>query len=61
MLSAARLEARTQFERNRHLSRDSREAAEGIQHAEGVAQILRANVVQGVAETGKDADRFSEW
>ncbi|KAF2761243.1 putative mitochondrial zinc maintenance protein 1, mitochondrial [Pseudovirgaria hyperparasitica] len=50
MLSAARNQARTAFESNRHLSPGTPEFAEQVEHAEGVAQILRQNVVQGKQE-----------
>ena len=47
LLAAAHLKARTTFQENAHLSPSSPEAEEQIAHAEGVAQVLRENVVQG--------------
>lgn len=58
---AARAEARSQFEKNKHLSADSREAEEAVNHAEGVAQILKANVVQGISHGGADEEHYSMW
>ncbi|KAJ4349754.1 Mitochondrial zinc maintenance protein 1, mitochondrial [Didymosphaeria variabile] len=49
MLSAARLEARKNFENNRGLATESEEYTRSIAHAEEVAKFLRENVVQGQA------------
>ena len=49
MLSAARLEARKNFENNRGLATGSEEYNKQITHAEEVAKFLRENVVQGQA------------
>lgn len=49
MLSAARLEARKNFENNRGLATDSEEYASQVTHAQEVAKFLRENVVQGQA------------
>ena len=57
MLLAARREARQQFQQGRNLSGGSEEAVKGIEHAEGVALVLRQNVVQGQRDT-QEADRF---
>ncbi|KXT05530.1 hypothetical protein AC578_3712 [Pseudocercospora eumusae] len=46
-LSASRVFARSEFHKNKSLKPDSTEAAQGIEHAQGVTQILRENVVQG--------------
>ncbi|MCJ1305431.1 Mitochondrial zinc maintenance protein 1, mitochondrial [Hypocenomyce scalaris] len=55
LLTAARHEARKDFDTNRSLSSSNPEAAAGIAHAEDVARILRQNVVQGekVSEEGE--------
>ncbi|KAL1610407.1 Mitochondrial zinc maintenance protein 1, mitochondrial [Paraconiothyrium brasiliense] len=49
MLSAARLEARKNFENNRGLATGSEEYTKSIAHAEEVAKFLKENVVQGQA------------
>ena len=49
MLSAARLEARKNFENNRGLATGSEEYKKQVAHADGVAKFLRENVVQGQA------------
>ena len=46
-LRASRDFARQQFRENKKLPSGSQEAAQGIEHAQGVTQILRENVVQG--------------
>jgi len=56
-LLAARSAAREIFEANRGLSRNDTEAVKQIQHAEGVAQVLRENVVQGKA-VDSDTSRY---
>ncbi|KAK3679440.1 Mitochondrial zinc maintenance protein 1, mitochondrial [Recurvomyces mirabilis] len=50
---AAIQQAREGFIQNRKLESGSIEATQAIEHAQGVAQILRENVVQG-ASTGDD-------
>ncbi|KAK5107800.1 hypothetical protein LTR62_000668 [Meristemomyces frigidus] len=50
---AAIQQAREAFNKNRRLESGSVEASSAIEHAQGVAQILRENVVQG-ASTGND-------
>lgn len=50
MLTGARLQARTAFEKGRALQPGSEEFRKGVEHAESVAMILRQNVVQGEAE-----------
>ena len=55
VLSAARAEARKNFESNRHLQTGSDELSTQLAHAEEVAKFLRENVVQGQAT---DADRY---
>jgi len=49
-LSAARAEARKNFESNRNLTAGSAELSKQITHAEEVAKFLRENVVQGQAK-----------
>lgn len=53
MLPAARSQARESFIKNRKLESGSNEATQAIQHAQGVAQILRENVVQGENRGGE--------
>ena len=53
MLPAARTQARESFIKNRKLESGSNEATQAIQHAQGVAQILRENVVQGENRGGE--------
>lgn len=59
MRTAARRTARDRFESKKSLSLDSKEASEGIQHAEEVSKFLRENVVQGQAIEGKE-NSYSE-
>ncbi|EGP89303.1 unnamed protein product [Zymoseptoria tritici ST99CH_1A5] len=47
VLQAARSHARTQFSAGARHAPGSIEAAQGIEHAQGVTQILRENLVQG--------------
>ncbi|KAF2097274.1 mitochondrial zinc maintenance protein 1, mitochondrial [Rhizodiscina lignyota] len=56
-LTAARSAAREGFEGNKTLPPGGEAALSGIQHAEGVAQILRENVVQGKA-TDSDGSKY---
>ncbi|KAK2746167.1 Mitochondrial zinc maintenance protein 1, mitochondrial [Onygenales sp. PD_40] len=51
-LTAARLEARKQFDANRRVGIDS---PMKVQHALETAEILRTNVVQGVRDADGDA------
>lgn len=60
MLIAARKAARDGFETKKSLSIDSKEAIEGIHHAEDVSRVLRENVVQGQAIQGKE-NSYSEF
>ncbi|EME88771.1 uncharacterized protein MYCFIDRAFT_51219 [Pseudocercospora fijiensis CIRAD86] len=46
-LSASRTFARSEFRQKKSLKPDSAEAAQGVEHAQGVTQILRENLVQG--------------
>lgn len=48
------MQARKGFEKNRALDATSKEVTDAITHAEGVAQVLRRNIVQGKQEGGKD-------
>lgn len=54
LLHAARTQARTGFDSLSTLEPKSEEAIKGIEHAEGVASILRHNVVQGKQVEGSD-------
>jgi complex III assembly factor LYRM7 len=56
MLAASRTEARNRFEMNRGLDTQSKEYAQALEEARGVATILRQNVVQGASDEG---DKFS--
>ncbi|RMD44672.1 hypothetical protein DV735_g251, partial [Chaetothyriales sp. CBS 134920] len=49
LLRAARTQARAGFEQQSGLDPSSKEATEAVLHAEGVAQVLRHNIVQGAA------------
>lgn len=55
LLHAARTQARTGFDSLSSLDPSSEEAQKQIQHAEGVATILRHNLVQGQQVEGSDA------
>ncbi|KIY02670.1 uncharacterized protein Z520_01135 [Fonsecaea multimorphosa CBS 102226] len=59
LLHAARMQARTGFEMLRTVDADSEEAIKGIAHAEGVASVLRHNVVQGKLVDGSDVIRLN--
>ena len=63
MLSAARLEARSDFDNNRSLPIESKDAQQKIKLAEDVARILRQNVVQGreVEGTGDGEKRYRTY
>ena len=54
LLHAARLQARAGFDKASSLDPSSGEAGKAIAHAEGVAQILRQNIVQGVQNEGEE-------
>jgi complex III assembly factor LYRM7 len=54
LLHAARTQAREGFNSLATLKPDSEEAQKGIAHAEGVAEVLRHNVVQGKQVDGSD-------
>ncbi|PPJ56801.1 hypothetical protein CBER1_05949 [Cercospora berteroae] len=47
MLRSSRAFARGEFRNGAKLPADSVEAAQGVEHAQGVAQILKENIVQG--------------
>lgn len=55
MLRSSRAFARSEFRTGAKLIPNGPEAAQGVEHAQGVAQILRENVVQGkkVGEVGE--------
>lgn len=64
LLHAARGQARNGFNKQRSLDASSKEAADGITHAEGVAEVLKHNVVQGQQVEGSDklsAQRHMGW
>jgi complex III assembly factor LYRM7 len=48
------VQAREGFDKNCTLDSSSNEATEAVKHAEGVAQVLRHNVVQGKQQDGRD-------
>lgn len=59
LLHASRSQARQGFEDNRSLESASAEASKAIEHAQGVAEVLRANVVQG--RKGEGSHSYSEY
>ena len=59
LLHAARTQARAGFDNLSSLDPSSEEALKGIQHAEGVAEILRHNIVQGKQVEGSDVLRMA--
>ena len=63
MLSAARIEARSNFDNNRSLPVESMDTQQKIKEAEDVARILRQNVVQGreVEGTGDGDKRYRTY
>lgn len=65
MLHAARHTARQTFNEKRSLASSSPEAAAGIEHAEGVAVVLRQQVVQGQrvgdGEEERDGGKYREF
>lgn len=52
LLNSARVQARKGFDKHRSLDASSAEARDAVAHAEGIAQILRHNVVQGEQQQG---------
>ena len=54
VLSAASVEARSNFEQNRYISPSSTEAEQKVLKAKEVARVLRQNVVQGEQVTGSE-------
>ena len=52
-LHASRQFARDSFSKSRRLDPAGVEAAQGVEHAQGVTQILRENVVQGKHKEGE--------
>jgi complex III assembly factor LYRM7 len=54
LLYAARSQARNGFDKHRSLEASSKEATDGITHAEGVAEVLKHNIVQGKQVDGTD-------
>lgn len=59
LLHAAQTQVRAGFDNNSSLDPSSPEATKAIEHAEGVASVLRHNIVQGVQAPG--SDRFSTF
>ncbi|EXJ95619.1 hypothetical protein A1O1_00741 [Capronia coronata CBS 617.96] len=59
LLHAARIQARSGFEKLSSIDPSSEEAQKGIEHAEGVASILRHNIVQGKHVEGSDVLRLN--
>ena len=59
LLQASQSQARQGFQDKRSLDPSSEEANEAIKHAEGVAEILRTNVVQGRRADGEHS--YSEY
>lgn len=61
LLHASQSQARQGFNDKRSLEPSSPEVGEAIKHAEGVAEVLRSNVVQGVqANGGKSYSELGE-
>lgn len=50
--------ARESFNANSHLESGSVEIQQGIEHAQGVAKILRENVVQGKQDKAKGEEHY---
>ena len=48
------MQAREGFDKKRSLDSSSREATDALAHVEGVAQVLRHNIVQGEQKGGSD-------
>jgi complex III assembly factor LYRM7 len=62
LLHAARTQARAGFDSLSSLDPSSEEASKGIAHAEGVAEVLRHNVVQGERQGDSDVlSRMTSW
>ena len=59
LLNAARAEASSQFRAQAHLVPSSPECVAAVRHATEVAQILKANVVQG-KKVEEDGQLYSE-
>lgn len=59
LLHAARTQARAGFDGLNSLDPQSDEAEKGIQHAEGVASILRHNIVQGQQVEGTNSIKLN--
>ena len=54
LLHAARTQARAGFDKQSSLDPSSEEATKAITHADGVAQVLRHNIVQGSKAADED-------
>ncbi|ETN46214.1 uncharacterized protein HMPREF1541_00398 [Cyphellophora europaea CBS 101466] len=59
LLQASQSQARQGFQDKRSLDPSSEEANEAIKHAEGVAEILRTNVVQGRRADGEHSYKLN--
>lgn len=55
LLHASQSQARQGFDSKRSLEPSSPEVSEAIKHAEGVAEVLRSNLVQGTKGDGDDS------
>jgi complex III assembly factor LYRM7 len=53
MLLASRAQARSGFDKSRSYAPDSKEATTAVAHAEGVAEVLMKNIVQGKVVEGE--------
>ena len=59
-LQTSRKFARDSFDKNRRFKAGSIEAEKAVEHAQGVAQILRENVVQGATDK-EESKTYSEY
>lgn len=57
-LRSSREFARTEFRTGAKFTPDGPEAAQGVEHAQGVTQILRENVVQGRKKVGEVGEKY---
>ena len=60
LLHASREQIRQGFTDNRSLESGSPLLAKAIEHAEGVAEVLRTNIVQGQLGQGQGEEAYSE-
>lgn len=59
LLHSARTQARDGFNKNRSLAASGDEARNAVAHADGIAQILRHNIVQGEQRQAHDTMSMS--